>query len=289
MGKSYEKGGKGMKGKVLTAALALALALSACGGDGELLLGNDKAQADLSRLAETGTLSVRYLGDSPGPVKVRLIKEETYTNDLDPAGSAVLLPLTQGEGTYTLKVYENLRDDRYKVVFEGTVELTLDDPNAPFLHPNLRVDYGEESAAAALAGELTQGLEGEGERIAAILDYVTGHISYDWERMETVEPGYLPDLDQVLEAGKGICYDYAALTAAMLRSQGVPCKLDVGWLGEESVSHAWVEVFCAGACQASGLELSPGWNRLDPTYLASDPIPWDVIEDEESYHVRYVY
>ena len=39
------------------------------------------------------------------------------------------------------------------------------------------------------------------------------NISYDEEKARTVESGYLPDVDETLESGKGICFDYAALNA----------------------------------------------------------------------------
>ena len=40
---------------------------------------------------------------------------------------------------------------------------------------------------------------------------------------------------------KGICFDYAALMTAMLRSQGIPTKLEIGYSGE--VYHAWISTY----------------------------------------------
>ena len=47
----------------------------------------------------------------------------------------------------------------------------------------------------------------------------------------------------LLEKKSGICFDYAALMTGMLRSQGVPCKLVVGYAG--TVYHAWISVWTA--------------------------------------------
>ena len=41
----------------------------------------------------------------------------------------------------------------------------------------------------------------------------------------------LPSVDETLKTKKGICFDYAALMTAMLRSQGIPTKLEIGYQG----------------------------------------------------------
>ena len=39
--------------------------------------------------------------------------------------------------------------------------------------------------------------------------YVTEHITYDYDKADSVEAGYLPDVDETLQSGTGICFDYA--------------------------------------------------------------------------------
>lgn len=63
------------------------------------------------------------------------------------------------------------------------------------------------------------------EILKAFYTYVTEHITYDYDKADSVEAGYLPDVDETLQSGTGICFDYAALTAAMLRSQDIPANL----------------------------------------------------------------
>ena len=51
----------------------------------------------------------------------------------------------------------------------------------------------------------------------------------------------LPNVDETLKTGKGICFDYAALMTSMLRSQRIPTKLEVGYAGE--TYHAWISTY----------------------------------------------
>lgn len=239
------------------------------------------AETDLSRL-DRGVVSVRYAGGKEVRVKLRLTREggQDYNYDLDAAGAWEDFSLTEGDGTYDLTVFEGLPNGRYAPVFTQTLTLSLSDPAAPFRESTQYVRFTADSASTALARELTEGLSTEEEKISAVFDYVTEHLTYDEDRAATVEPGYLPDVDDVLTQGKGICFDYAAVTAAMLRSQGIPCKMAVGYAGE--TYHAWVEV----------PDGTGGWKLLDPTFLSAnrdDRRVLDFVSDPGNYRVRYYY
>ena len=67
-----------------------------------------------------------------------------------------------------------------------------------------------------------------------------------------MQSGYLPELDNVISKKMGTCFDYASLAAAMLRVQGVPTKLVIGYA--DSSYHSWNEVCVNGQ-----------WMRLDIT------------------------
>lgn len=242
---------------------------------------NEYAQVDLS-LLDRGVIRVRYTGGGETRVKVQITREggQDYNYDLADDGDWESFTLTEGEGAYTLRVLENQSEDRYKPVFDCALSLKLSDPAAPFLQSNQFVSFTADSAAAALAAQLTGELETEEEKIGAVFDYVVDTLTYDPERAAAVEPGYLPDLDDILERGKGICFDYAALMTAMLRSQGVACKLAVGWAGKEY--HAWVEV----------PDGTGGWRHMDPTFFSGgreDPKIQAFISDSGNYTVRYYY
>ena len=55
---------------------------------------------------------------------------------------------------------------------------------------------------------------------------------------------YTPDIEAIMSSRKGICFDYAAVMASMLRSQGIPTKLVMGYVPQGY--HAWNEVYFEG-------------------------------------------
>ena len=93
------------------------------------------------------------------------------------------------------------------------------------------------------------------------------NLKYDTKKAKTVQSGYLPDLDKVLAKKKGICFDYAALMTGMLRSQGVPCKLVVGYAG--SAYHAWISVWSEDTAKnsASIKKFVGDGSNYSPKYL----------------------
>ena len=84
----------------------------------------------------------------------------------------------------------------------------------------------------------------------------------------------MPSPDATLSEQEGICFDYAALTAAMLRSRDIPCKLQIGYAGD--IKHAWIDVYIRGKGWVEQAITYDGekWNRMDPTFTANS-------EDEE--------
>jgi len=120
-----------------------------------------------------------------------------------------------------------------------------------------------------IASEITAGIDLFMEEAAIIYNYVTQNIVYDFDLAENVQSGYLPVVDEILEKGKGICFDYAAVMTAMLRSQGIPTKLVIGYTGE--IYHAWIKVYHPDAGWLDDFIYFDGaeWSLVDPTYGAS--------------------
>ena len=142
-----------------------------------------------------------------------------------------------------------------------------------------------------MGANLCVGLEHPLEKVAAVYDHVIHHFTYDYEKAKTVTSGYLPKLDEVLAAQTGICFDYAALMTAMLRSQEVPCKLVVGYAG--SVYHAWISVWTEENGWIDGAIFFDGntWMRMDPTFASSgegDPEIMNFIQNG-AYKALYLY
>lgn len=216
---------------------------------------NEKAAVDYSHTAEGYILARR--GESEKRLKLRLARDTEYTYDLT-GEEWTAFPISEGDGSYALSVFEQVEGTAYVPVLTLTLEVKLDDPFSPFLRPNQQVDYADAPLTLAKAAELTAECESPGEKVEKIYSFVSETLTYDEERAETVQSGYIPALDEVLQREKGICLDFAALMTAMLRSQGVPCKLAVGDAGK--VYHAWTEVWD---------ESGGAWIRYDPTFAAS--------------------
>ena len=180
---------------------------------------------------------------------------------------------------------------KYAKVMAVEIFVEMTDEFAPFLRPNQYVNYTEATLAVSKGLEITAGLEAPLDKVAAVYDYVVATLSYDQERAQTVQSGYIPQLDQVLEEKKGICFDYAALMTAMLRSQQIPCKMVFGYAGD--IYHAWISVWTEENGWIDGAIFFDGhaWKRMDPTFASSgagDPDIMDYIENG-SYTAKYLY
>lgn len=102
--------------------------------------------------------------------------------------------------------------------------------------------------------------------------------------------GYVPDPDQTLSSGKGICFDYASLAAAMLRSQGIPAKVITGYVSGGAVYHAWNMIYLKESGWITVEIKAPAneWERIDLTFAANGADE-TTIGDGTDYVDRYVY
>jgi len=206
---------------------------------------NSRAAIDCSNLSE-GFVSVKYTGGKDVRIKAQVIKSggTTYTYNLNNEGEEETFPLVEGDGTYRVRVMENTTGTRYAQVLSCEVDLTLRNEFLPFLYPNQYVNFTEDSQVAAKAAELCEGKTTDLEKLTAIYEFVVNDFTYDYERAASVQSGYLPDVDDVLAEKQGICFDYSAVMAAMLRSENIPAKLVIGYAG--TIYHAWLSVYLSG-------------------------------------------
>ena len=258
---------------------------------GILTATNDYATIDYSHTDE-GYIMVLYTAFTEQRLKSQVSgPTTTYTYNLLP-GEWTVFPLSDGNGDYQIRVFENLIDTRYVQVLFTEIAVTLTDEFAPFIRPNQYVNYENASATIDAASELCQGANDVLHKVNLIYDYVVTHISYDYDKAANVQSGYLPVLDEVLNSGKGICFDYAALMTGMLRSQGIPCKLVVGYAGD--VYHAWINVWSPDTGWVDGAVYFNGssWQRMDPTYASTsdkDDTAMEFIGNGANYTTKYIY
>lgn len=249
------------------------------------------AEIDYSNIAD-GYVMARFVSASSSRLKVQVTgPTTTYTYDL-PTGGWVTFPLSDGNGEYKTTVLQNTTGKKYAALTSASFSVTLKDDFAPFLRPNQYVDYSMAVNTVAKAAELTQNETDTLKKVAAVYDFVVGNFTYDKDKAATVQSGYLPNLDSVLAAKKGICFDYAALMTGMLRSQGIPCKMVVGYAG--TAYHAWVSVWTEETGWIDGAIFFDGkvWQRMDPTFASSGNSSESIMQyigNGSNYTTKYLY
>ena len=215
-----------------------------------------------------------------------------YTYNLNKKGVFETFILSDGDGKYSIGVYQNVEGTKYSTLFSKQLDVKLTDQFAPFLSPNQYVDYSSDSQTVKLAAQLTAGKADELQKVQAVYNYVIKNLTYDKQKAQTVQSGYLPVVDQVLAEKKGICFDYAALMTAMLRSQNIPTKLVTGYTG--SAYHAWISTYTEETGWVEGIIFFDGvsWKLMDPTFASSgnssDAI-MKYIGDGKNYTEKYLY
>ncbi len=311
----------------LTVLLACTLLLSACGGasgdgsggggvpegggesDGGTTAGpafsapgsvalaafhGDFAQTGNDCAIDTSAVAEGYVGaaaTSSSRLKFQVTKGEmSYNYDLPGDNTPIVVPVNMGDGPYTFRVMQNTSGNNYVELFSVVENVQLVSETAPFTVPNLFVNYNESSAVVAKARELAEGCANQGDVVRNIYQWVVANISYDHDKAAELASttGYVPDPDATLAAGTGICFDYASLGAAMLRSLGIPCKVVTGYVSPDDVYHAWNMVYIDGEWVSVEISIKPNdWTRVDLTFAASGAA--GTIGDGTSYTDRYTY
>ncbi len=257
---------------------------------GQVVYSNELASIDASHLSQ-GYVMVQYTGTvSKVKLQIQTPSGVTYTYTLRDGYEA--FPLTDGNGSYKITVWEQRpATGDYISALSQTVEVSIENEFSPYLYPNQYVDFSPDCETVALGASLSEGASNDLDVVARIYEYVTQNISYDYDKAETVQSGYVPDVDQVLKSGKGICFDYAAVMAAMLRSQRIPTRMEIGYAGD--VYHAWISTHIEDLGWVNGIIEFDGsqWKLMDPTFAAnsSEKDLKDFIGDGSNYQTKYVY
>ena len=259
---------------------------------GDAVQRNTKAVIDYSN-AEDGYVMVKFTQNTRKALRV-IVKGPSgvsYTYIIKP-GDFEVFPFSDGNGSYTVGVYEQAEGTKYAVANTVTITVRLPNEFAPFLTPNQYVNFNMNNLVVHKAAELTNGSANLIEKITAIYNFVIGNISYDKELARTVQSGYLPDVDAVMKSKKGICFDYSAVMAAMLRSLGIPSKLVVGYAGE--AYHAWINAYSKETGWINQVIFFDGnsWKLMDPTFASSSKQSSEIMKfigDGRNYKAKFMY
>ena len=188
-----------------------------------------------------------------GKMKVMVEKgSEKYYYNIDENKETI--PLQLGNGEYNIQLLENVIDNKYKVVGKRKLDVKLDTSTVVYLQSMKLINW-EGTNAANIARELTIDKTKEEEKVLAIYQYIVENFTYDLDKLKYIKNDYVPDLDEIVKANMGICYDYAALFSGMTRSIGIPTKLVMGYKYDMESYHAWNEVYLDGE-----------WIIIDTTY-----------------------
>lgn len=275
---------------LLAGSTTLAATVRTPEASGAVTYGNGKAVIDASHVSD-GYVMIKYTGGN-SKIKIRIKKDTEYTYDLNTSGQYETFPLSEGSGAYTIKVYENVSGSSYAQAVSETISVNLSNEVSPFLYPNQFCNFSAGSAVVSVGDSVTAGISDPLKKVEAVYNYAVNNLSYDNQKAAAVQSGYLPNIDSTLSTKTGICFDYAALMTSMLRSQGIPTKLIVGYAGD--VYHAWVSVYIQGQGWIDDIIYFDGtsWKFLDPTFASTGKNSKDVqefISNPSNYKAKFSY
>lgn len=234
---------------------------------------------DKSRL-DAGLVSINYNPQKQVTTKVTISKGDIkYTYNLKSNNS---FPLQFGDGEYTISILENVEGNKYRLVEKEDVILKSTDKNKVFLQSIQMIHWTDDMVSIKKAKELTKNAKNDKDKVTAIYNYIINNISYDNNKINNINTEYIPSIEETLKASKGICYDYSALFAAMLRSVDVPTKLIMGRKNDIDTYHAWNQVY---------LKDTDEWITIDTTYDAAIKagLSNSMIKDAKDYSIEKQY
>ena len=140
-----------------------------------------------------------------------------------------------------------------------------------------------------MARNLAYSADEDIEVVQNVYNYIISRFTYDYDKAKSVQSGYLPVVDEIYKSNTGICFDYAAVMATMLRSQRIPTRLEVGYMGEQY--HAWISTYIKDVGWVNGIIEFDGtdWNLMDPTFASTSKSPQKFITENSKYITKYVY
>jgi transglutaminase-like putative cysteine protease len=232
-----------------------------------------------------GILYVTYDGALTKRIKLTIgLKGSTDTYDYDVKTNAKFsVPLQLGNGEYTVRVLENITGTSYRIIEQKVFNVTVTTPNDMFLTASPIVNYSADMTAIKEYDKILLG--DENKRTTTLYERVVNDYTYDNDKAAAITAGqlagYIPVIDDVYKAKKAICYDYSAMMAGVLRDQGIPTKLVMGYSSEINGYHAWNEIFVGGK-----------WVVVDTTYdsaYAHAGRTYTMAKDSKNFQIVKVY
>ncbi len=209
---------------------------------------------NISKLNNNGIIIESAKYGSNMRVMVEKGGEKYYYNLNNPKEK---IPTQLGSGSYLVKILQNTSGNSYRVVEKSTLNISATTMDV-YLSSSQPVYWEGKDKLLDLANSLTKGLNTDKEKIEGVYKYVISNIKYDYNKINNISTDYVPNVESIIDSKTGICYDYAALFAGILRSQGIHTKLVKGYKIGLDVYHAWNEVYLDGT-----------WVTIDTTFDAA--------------------
>lgn len=225
-----------------------------------------------------GVVTLNYNNINNDIIKVVIQKgQEKYVYDLN--GNKTF-PLTMGNGEYVMNIAKKVSNS-YVLIDSKKLDVKIKNEKDIYLDSIQNINWSLNDDAIKKAKEITQNLVSNDEKVQAIYKYIISNIKYDYYKMNNVKSDYIPNINDTFKTGTGICYDYASLSAGMLRSLGIPTKLVKGYKNDIQDYHAWNEVY-----------LNNKWVIIDTTYdatLKSRNLKYEMIKKANEYKPLKIY
>lgn len=213
---------------------------------------------------------VVFDNDSENANKIEVVSGRYEAEIQLPAKKQILVELYSGQaeyGTFQSVILDYIRaekaDNRWAFikspVYENNKNLFSAEKRSSDYLAETEFIQSKDTEISDLAQKITNGITDEYAQVKAVHDWVAANIYYDYDAFAG---GDYQDMDakNVLLTKKGVCEGYANLMAALLRSKGIPCKIQSGYaLGLDTKkewspsnidtteeNHAWNEVYVDG-------------------------------------------
>lgn len=203
----------------------------------------DGAQVDVADESESyvrvqdGVAKFRYVGDVSN-IKARIISGDKLTTYVLNNSQEFSYTFPYGVGSYDLVLYENTTGNKYKQVVKQNYVLDEVENDTSLVSYSSYYD-GFDSLEHLVDSIWDDNLSAY-DNVHGLYDWIVSNVKYDYDRMDDVQSGYMPDLEKALYDKKGLCLDYSSLLCTMCRYKDVPAQILVGY--HDGTCHAWSEV-----------------------------------------------
>lgn len=204
----------------------------------------DNTSIDTSHSSD-GYFTINYSDKNYSKIKVGVIYNKTTTYYDYTFGEESSYAFEQGDGNYTIKIYQNIKGILYKCIVSQNVNVTLENNLSPYLVSTREIEFSKDDDVSKKAFEICKNITDTYAKVEALCEYISANITYDYEFANEVINGTIkihrPNASEILKNKKGICYDYAVLFATMCRSQSIPCTIKMGY--HNDIYHSWNKVY----------------------------------------------